>query len=202
MTIFRGRADLLQQFRDGNPAALEMIYRTYVGRVVGLIRHGFQGATSAGRPAGPPRRSEDLGDLVQETFLRAFAPGARQGFDGVREYGPYLITVARNVVVDWARRQGREVPTEWPAIETLMDRAAGNPDAEVEPRVSGVVEDYLAELPPELRAVHQVRYERGFSQVEGAAALGITRQALRTLENKLRTGLRRALKRSELARRR
>jgi RNA polymerase sigma factor (sigma-70 family) len=204
VTIFRGRADLLQQFRDGDRVALETIYRAYVAKVVRVIRYGLRASTSTGKRGTDPRRLEDLGDLVQETFLRAFAPGARSGFDGVRDYAPYLFTVARNVLVDWARRRGREVPTEWPEMETLMNREIPFEDGDppVEPRFRSVVESYLAELTPELRAVHQVRYERGLSQVDGAAALGISRQSLRTLEMKLRTGLRRALKRSEIAARR
>jgi DNA-directed RNA polymerase specialized sigma24 family protein len=57
-----------------------------------------------------------------------------------------------------------------------------------------VVERFLRELAPELKAVHEKRYTLGLSQAEAAAALGITRQRLRTAEARLRDGLARALR--------
>jgi RNA polymerase sigma-70 factor (ECF subfamily) len=202
MTVFRGRADLLQRFREGDPDALEIVYRTYRTKVVALVRYGLRGPDQGGgaRRFGRP---EDLGDLVQETFMRAFAPAARSGFDGLRDYGPYLHAVARNVMLAWARRTGREVPTDWPELEALASANEPHDDgADADPQVRAVVASYVEGLEPELRAVHEARYLRGLSQEQGAAALGISRQSLRTLEKRLRTGLRRALKHGELGARR
>jgi RNA polymerase sigma-70 factor (ECF subfamily) len=198
MTVFRGRADLLRQFRDGDRVALETVYRTYVHKVTAIVRHGLRLPARAAGARGP-----GLGDLVQDIFLRAFAPSARMGFDGLRDYGPYLAALARNTMVDWARREGREIPTDFPEMESLTNATAAEPpvDDGLDPDVRKVVETYLAGLDSELRAVHEVRYQRGLSQQEGAETLGITRQSLRTLENRLRTGLRKALMHHELGRR-
>jgi RNA polymerase sigma factor (sigma-70 family) len=197
MSVFNGHADLLQRFRDGERTALETVYRTYVTKVVAIVRHGLRLPTQNGhrRVLGRP---EDLGDLVQEIFMRAFAPAARASFDGTREYGPYLFALARNLMIDWARREGREVPTAWPEIEVLANANGSADDAEDDPRVRAVLETYLQGLDADLRAVHETRFMRGLSQEQGAAALGISRQQLRTLEQRLRTGLRRALKHNEL----
>jgi RNA polymerase sigma factor (sigma-70 family) len=131
--------------------------------------------------------------------MRAFAPTARAGFDGQRDFAPYLFAIARNTMIAWARRAGREVPTDWPELETLANAIGDLDDAgDSDPKVRAVVASYVEELEPRLKAVHEARYLRGLSQEEGAAALGISRQALRTLEQRLRTGLRRALRHNEL----
>jgi RNA polymerase sigma-70 factor (ECF subfamily) len=198
MPVFRDRAELLRRFRAGDPRALEEVYWAYLDKVEGIARHGFALSEGRGRVGGVGRRRDDLRDLVQEVFIKAFAAPARQAYDGLRDYGPYLFTVARNVLVDWARRQGREIPTLDADLERLVE-VPGPPlldegsDGQVE-----IARRYLEGLSPELRAVHQARYEQGLSQREAADRLGMTRQALRTLEEHLRTGLRRALKRAAL----
>jgi RNA polymerase sigma factor (sigma-70 family) len=200
MTVFRGRPDLLQRFREGERTALEIVYRAYAAKVAAIVRYGLRAPSRHGQVRSFSR-PEDLGDLVQETFMQAFAPAARAGFDGLRDYGPYLFGVARNVMIGWARRAGREVPTDWPEMEALANAKASNGDddgAGADLKVRSVVERYLEGLEPELRAVHEVRFLRELSQEQGAAALGISRQSLRTLEQRLRTGLRRALKQNEL----
>jgi len=101
------------------------------------------------------------------------------------------------VLTDWARRQGREVVTEAAALQALADERVEEGDG-LDPDTMAVLRGYLAELDPELCAVHEARYRRGLTQQEAAQELGLTRQALRTLEQRLRTGLRRALKRRAL----
>jgi RNA polymerase sigma-70 factor, ECF subfamily len=191
--VLRGRSDLLQRFRDGDRAALEVVYRAYRGNVTAAVRRlvGLHGWTRHDRT-----RAEVVGDLVQETFLRAFKPRARRSFDGVREYGPYLIAVARNAVIDWARNRGREVPTDCPVIEDLANARAGTPPENhpEDPLLGAVVERYLEGLDSTLRAVHEIRYQHGLSQRRGAIAMGLSRQSLRTLESRLHDGLRRAIK--------
>ena len=56
--------------------------------------------------------------------------------------------------------------------------------------------DYLGALDDSLKRLHQVRYVEGLPQREAAERLGISRQTLRTLEQKLREGLRAKLQRS------
>ena len=48
----------------------------------------------------------------------------------------------------------------------------------------------MAGLADDLKRLHQARYVEGLSQREAAERLGISRQTLRTLEGKLRDGLR------------
>jgi DNA-directed RNA polymerase specialized sigma24 family protein len=66
------------------------------------------------------------------------------------------------------------------------------------PELLAAVSSYVDALPPPLRAVHERRFMEGEAQERAAEALGISRQNLRTLERKLVTGLRRAIRRARL----
>src|SRR5262245_9496089 len=108
MPIFREDRDLLRRFREGDRAALEKVYWAYVGTVVKILRFGFSVPTRGVHVPGAAH-GEELGDLVQEVFTRAFSKSAREAFDGLRDYGPYLSQLTRNLRVDRLRAQGREI---------------------------------------------------------------------------------------------
>lgn len=136
-----------------------------------------------------------MADLVQETFARAFSQRARLAFDGLRDFGPYLATIARNLLVDWARRQGREIQTDSVAAQLAQEDGDELDVPWADAATIRIVEDYLAGLPRELADVHRERYVHSRSQRDAAKILGISRQQLRTRENRLRDGLRRLLAR-------
>jgi RNA polymerase sigma factor (sigma-70 family) len=190
VTYFQpGEARLLERFRQGERRALEEVYRTYVDSVA---------RTVAGTLRLYGRRNwrqvaAELPDLVQDVFARAFEPQTRRRFDGIRDYWPYLAQITRNVVVDHLRREGRQitVPPALFADETMLHAdPAQSADGFGDPQTMALVGNYLAQLPPELRRVHEALYVRGLSQREAAVALGLGRQAIRTLEARLRDGLR------------
>jgi RNA polymerase sigma-70 factor (ECF subfamily) len=196
MPIFRGQPRLLQRFREGDRAALETVYRAYVDKITSIARFGFRLPAAGLTAPGLAHRPDEVADLVQEVFLKAFARKVRQSFDGERPYGPFLYAIARNVAVDWARQRGREIPTPWRDLpegdaELTPDEAGDAPWAD--DATMALVRRYVASLDPELREVHRVRYEEGLSQRDAAERLGIGRQVLRTREARLREGLRREL---------
>ena len=194
MPIFRSDRNLLDRFRKGAPDAMGTVYWEYVGKIERLVSQGFQIRSRGTRMGGAGSR-QDLADLVQETFARAFSEKIRLSFDASRDYGPYLFAIARNVLVDWMRANGREIAIAWAdieqAVEALPHPQDGVPWAE--PTTLSVVEEYLRGLPQDLRDVHRLRYEEGLSQIEAAARLSVGRQTLRTLEGRLRDGLSAAL---------
>src|SRR5262249_11634628 len=106
MPFFRGRPERLQAFRIGERAVVEEGYWAYLSLVERIVRHGFR-RTGAAEAAGVP--TSEIADAVQEVFARAFREKARLAYDGIREYGPFLTTIARNVVADWGRRRGHSV---------------------------------------------------------------------------------------------
>ena len=53
--------------------------------------------------------------------------------------------------------------------------------------------DYLNTLDPDLKRIYEERFWRGSTQQRAASSLGISRQTLRTREQRLLAGLRRKL---------
>jgi RNA polymerase sigma-70 factor (ECF subfamily) len=177
---------LLKAYRAGNREALARVYRQYAQ----IVRRYLS------RRAGPA--GDDLADVVQEVFIRAFSDGARAQYDGTREYGPFLRVIARNVFIDWVRRSRREIAAGSEVIETAMNALADEPDSS--PGVGALAieaaVEYVRTLGPELKSVYEQRFLGTKTQRQAAAALGISRQTLRTREQKLMAGLRRELQRA------
>ncbi len=180
---------LVGPFRLGDRKALERVYSLYIRDVQQSVRsvlHSLGRLTSA-----------DLADLVQEVFLRAFSDRARAQYDGARDYGPFLTTIARNVVIDWSRRSCREI-----AAPNILESFAERVGEELDPPAFDAAllantEAYVAGLEPDLRAVHHLRFVEGMPQRQAADAIGVTRQSLRTLEKKLLHGFRHHLRDGE-----
>jgi RNA polymerase sigma factor (sigma-70 family) len=195
MPIFMTDRNFLEGFRNGAPEAIRIVYSEYVHKVERLLSAGFEIRDRGIRVVGVGHQLSDLADLVQEVFVRAFSEKSRLAYDGLRDYGPYLFAIARNVLVDWARAKGREIPLPPSDIEAAIETIPVLEDSEpwADPATMRVVEAYLCTLPQDLREVHNLRYEEGLSQVQAADRLGIGRQTLRTLEGRLREGLLSAL---------
>jgi RNA polymerase sigma factor CnrH len=178
MTFLEKDPDLWRRFQAGDRDALERVYWAYVDRVEDFLwlrlRH------SAATP------SAEVADLVQDVFLRSFSARSRRAYDGQRPFEHYLLAIARNTLIDWARRRKWEIPTEAESLELALEAPA---PAYADPWIVEIVERFLAALPPELRAVHDRRYVDGLSQRDTAAALGLSRQEVRTLEAHLRERL-------------
>ncbi len=192
MFKFSDSYDFLQQFRQGDRSALEQVYFAYVEEVERFVRRFLVVAIRS----GTPRPHVDAGDLVQDVFIRAFGDKARAAFDGARDYGPFLGALTRNLLLDWARRRGREVPSD--DLDRHPEPSSRGRSDFADRETMAVVDQYLAELPAELRAVHECRYAQCYTQHQACSALGISRQTLRTREEQLRDGLRRRLKRLKL----
>jgi RNA polymerase sigma factor (sigma-70 family) len=197
--VFAGKPELLVRFRQGDSSALETVYWAYVERVTRIVQAVAKTSIAATGERVWFGRTE-LGDLVQEVFVRAFSPESRRRYDGDRPYGPYLGQIARNVVADHWRLSLRHVVLDvTPLLDALsveteaMGRA---PQHWADQETIAVVERYLASLEPDVRRVHEALYVQGLSQREAAAALGLGRQAVRGIEARLRAGLRRELERT------
>ena len=135
----------------------------------------------------------DIDDLHQDTFERAFSVGARNAYDVTREYGPYLMTIAHNCFVDAIRRGRRELQkAELDEIENIEALPRQEPFRD--PRVAKLLEAYVRGLPAALRSTFEQRFVFGHSQAVASGELGVTRRTLRTREEHLKRGLRRALR--------
>jgi RNA polymerase sigma-70 factor (ECF subfamily) len=187
----------IERFRAGDEEALATVYSAYVDDVT-RIASAVLRACSTGSARGHSEIAAALPDVVQEVFIKAFAPEARSRFDAERPFEPYLAQIARNVAVDHWRQMRRYVPA---SLDQMIDRlsfenaagaAAGDwSDAET----MAVVNRYIASLDEESRRIHEALYVNGMSQRDAAEALGVGRQVIRTCEARLRQGLQRELAR-------
>jgi RNA polymerase sigma factor (sigma-70 family) len=187
--------ELLAGFREGKRDVLERVYYSLVDDVFKLVALGFASANGAVRGERDP---DEQRVVIQEVFARAFAERARLGYDGVRPYRPYLLTIARNVMIDRARARSGELGRASDVdVDAIIASDAPIPGAIEESadqqRLRARAAAYIEALDPELRRFVALRFERELSHLDVAAELGITRRRVRTLEARVIKGLRRFL---------
>jgi RNA polymerase sigma factor (sigma-70 family) len=201
-----GDRALLDRFRQGEPTALDQVYRHFVKDVTRYLRSGFMYSTGGQSARHPGIGSAfELESAVQETFARAFEPRARVAYDGLRPYGGFLVGVARHVALDALRRSARR-KEQIEAPDTLERHAevAATPDVAAsvdQRRAEELVRRFLAdECDEKDRALYRLRYDEDQSQEAAAEALGLTRIQVRRRETKFRERLLRYLKRADYVR--
>jgi RNA polymerase sigma-70 factor (ECF subfamily) len=121
-------------------------------------------------------------DLTQETYsaaLRAFSAGTREAITA-----PYLLTIARNKMIDHFRKRDREASKlEQLAPPETPDEIAGAIDNEV-------VRECLRKLPPMQRAVVALRFVDDLPLAEVAELLNKSTSAIDSLQRRALAGLR------------
>lgn len=187
--------ELLRGFKAGERAALTEVYRLHAEPVALLLRHGFSFESGATRHRFVGYGSGfELQDVLHETFRRAFEPRARTGYDGIRPYGAYVTTIARNLVLRSFRARVVLFPLadgEHPTTATLapIDESP-SPERELhDAEVRQLVAAFLATLEPDQQRLIQLRFVDGLSQRDASEALGLGRQRVRTSEKQLRRQL-------------
>jgi RNA polymerase sigma-70 factor (ECF subfamily) len=135
-------------------------------------------------------REEDARDVCQETFLRAYR--ALPGFKGEAKFSSWVYRIALNLCRDWIRRQRRAPVTQMPDdLDVLEVSADTEPAASVEDLVarrelSAVVEQAMAQLPPEQRTAIVLKEYHGMTFQEIADLQGCP---LSTVKTRLYQGL-------------
>ncbi len=133
-------------------------------------------------------------DAAQETFLKLWKHAGRWRPQGA-EVGTWLVRIAINACYDRLRREGREVGED--AAPERADPAPRADDLLAAEDRRSAVETALARLPDRQRAAIILCHYQELSNIEAAAALEISVDALESL---LARG-RRALKESLISRR-
>ena len=164
---FPGSADeadskLIERWKAGDSrAATELVER----HAAALARF----ATSGGE-------REEIEELVQDTFVRAF--GSLDAFRGESSFRTWLFTIERRLMLDRRRseqRQNRVVPIDAADAHTEYDALDGMVAQETATRVRRAVR----RLSPMQRDVFAMRVEQGLSHREIAAILGTSEGAAR-----------------------
>jgi RNA polymerase sigma-70 factor (ECF subfamily) len=188
----------LDGYRRGDRAAFARVLDRYLDDVARTVRAGVVVAVDGQRTrVGRGLPEHEVEALIHDTFVRAFAETARTGYDGVRPFGAYLATIARNLVVDHGRRTQHDRAAAAVVIDpdTLVDDEIPRADDALAGReLAAVVAQFVRELDELDRRVFALRYEEEASHRAIGAELGLTEIQVRRREARLRAALLAALR--------
>lgn len=185
MTDLSQDRELLRAFREGDPTALQRVYYDHARGLERRLRAGLV----RGNVRMPALSDADVRDVLQEVFIRAFSARSRSRYDGLRPFDTWLRTIARNLLIDRARKKG--LPrAEAEALEFVADEDANTEQNLLDAELRAATANYVASLDPEQRRFVELRFEQERSQDDVARAMDITRRRIRTLEKRVHAGLR------------
>jgi RNA polymerase sigma-70 factor (ECF subfamily) len=160
--------ELIERVAGGDRDAFEELYRRYTRPVLGL----------ALRRLGDRGRAEDA---LQDAFAAVWR--SARTYDPARGAGgAWLYTVARNSIVDGARRRPEPVAE----LPDQADAAAGPPEQAEASWLSWRVHRAIEDLPEHERPVIELAYWGGLSQSEVAEFLDVP---LGTVKTRTRSAL-------------
>lgn len=197
---------LREAFKKGEAWALKQVYLDLVDELGTLTKRGFIiDRGKQGRVLGLANPS-DQRDIVQEVFARAFAEKARASYQSKYPLRPYILRIAKNLMIDRLRRGNREVQPggkEDPIdIDVLIEKDSEIPESAAElvdrQRLLDGTRDFLQTLEQEEQRFYQLRYARCLPQQEVAQKMDVTRRRVRTLESRFRSALAAFLKKRGL----
>jgi RNA polymerase sigma-70 factor (ECF subfamily) len=169
----------LARLQARDPDAWEQLFERLFPKVYGYALRG----------AGDRDAAQDI---AAETFARAYRDISRY-----RERGSsleaWLFTIAHHRVVDHRRQQRRRSGVALTQAEQLPEPEPGLP---AEPEAEELLAA-IQQLPPEQRAVVLLRFYGKLSGQETAAVLGKTHGAVRALQFRALSSLRKILAESE-----
>lgn len=169
-------ADLVRRIGEGDPRAVRTLVDRHAGRMLTLAR----------RMLGDEAEAEDV---AQEVFLRVWRTAARWK-PGSAKFETWMHRVALNLCYDRLRRRRERT------METLPERIDESPsafDAVSAADRTRRVEAAIAALPERQRAAIALSVHQELSNVEAAAAMEVSVEALESLLSRARRALRAAL---------
>jgi RNA polymerase sigma factor (sigma-70 family) len=190
MTFFDGDSERLKAFRVGHRSVLEQVFRTYADDVGRVLRLGFRLDREALVVPGLHDVDREK-ELLQEVFVRAFNERARLAYNPLQPYRPYLMQIARNLLLDEHRRRGRaQGDVAQAALAEAVDLEPSADLALETLRLKEATAAYCQSLEQGVQQFIRLRFDEGLSQADVAQRLGVTRRRVRTLEELVHAGLR------------
>jgi RNA polymerase sigma-70 factor (ECF subfamily) len=163
---------LVERAQGGDTAAFGLIYDRYLDTVFRFVYFRV----------GSRQLAEDL---TGDTFLRAFNGIGRFTWQG-RDLGAWLVTIARNLVVDHFKsaRYRLEVITG-DVLDADRPDPEGSPEVAVVDHITNVaLLAALKQLNPEQRECIVLRFLRDWSVAETAHAMGKSDAAVKALQHR------------------
>jgi RNA polymerase sigma-70 factor, ECF subfamily len=162
--------ELVRRAQQGDAEGFGLLYDRYVDLVFRFVHHRVGDRATAE-------------DVTSETFVRALRRIDSLSFRG-RDVGAWLVTIARNIVFDHVKssRYRLEVAT---ADMRDADRATDGPeDAVLQSLTHAAVLAGVAQLSDEQRECLVLRFLKGLSIAETAAAMGKRDGAVKALQHR------------------
>jgi RNA polymerase sigma-70 factor (ECF subfamily) len=169
--------DLVRRTAAGDNRAAAALVARHLSRIAGLARRMLNDASEAE-------------DVAQETFLRAWKAAASWR-EGEALFSTWLHRVATNLCLDRLRRR-RELPTE-DAGAALIDETPQGEARLAAAEKGAAVRAALDRLPERQRAAIVLCHFQELGNIEAAAALEISVEALESLLSRGRRALRASL---------
>jgi RNA polymerase sigma-70 factor (ECF subfamily) len=140
-------AKLVRSVLSGNKDAYGQIFRLYRQKAYGLA-YQYTG------------NKEDALDIVQDAFIRAYLNLRK--FDLTKKFGPWLLTIVRNLSIDLLRKRKKRVNQELPAV--LADERPGS--RADERLLLREIRQALTRLGPDQREIIYLKDYEGHSYAE------------------------------------
>lgn len=194
MDLLRDDRVLRDAFRRGDKHALLEVYLSYAGEVFAFLKAGFAFRSGDQRFFfNGYKESWRLDSTLQEVFAKAFLEPARLAYDGLRPYKNYLLTIARNRVMDQVREEkpGRFDVRELSDIdegEMVLDDHTRTPEqVAADQELIEQVRLFVSKLNPTMRRLFEVRFVESCSVDETAARLGANDYRVKRDEKRLKS---------------
>ena len=142
----------IRRIQDGEKDGLKEIYEAYVGLIYSVVYD-------------MTRQREDAQDITSEFFIRLWDKADTYQFGG--KHKAWLITIARNMTIDFLRKQKRELPVE----EILPEEEAQKEDFADEVVGNLSMKEALKLLKPAEQEVLDLKILGGFTFQEIAKVL-------------------------------
>jgi RNA polymerase sigma-70 factor (ECF subfamily) len=168
----------MDRYAAGDDSAFEELYDTLADRLHAYIRRYVTG-------------SHDCDDILQETFLRMHK--ARGAFIAGAAVVPWAFAIARRLVLDRARRDGR-TPSSVTDLDVDVLAASDRTDEIVDAREAARrLTRAFARMPDSQRAAFELLKQDGLTLAEAAEVLGVSVTAVKLRAHRAYQSIRAAL---------
>ncbi len=159
-------ADLIERAVAGNQQAFTQLRQKYYPTIAGLIRRMM-------------RNSDDVEDLVQETFVKAF--NAIATFNHEYAFSTWLYRIASNHCIDFLRKKrlktfsiDQPIETHDGEIQYEISDSTWLPDTDIHNKEkTSLLNAAIQELPEKYRVVIELRHGEELDYQEIANQLGL-----------------------------